>query len=127
MFYDDLRKLKDKFNLVNTTAGGEYYAIGTPIQEFDLDGNYIDHYNSMIEYCELHNLKPNAVSGISAVCLRKRNYCYNRIFRYAEDYVTEDDLTKLKKSLHQRDPKSVVITDLKGNILYEFDSIQQCK
>ena len=122
-----IKKLKDKFNLVNTTAGGEYYAIGTPIQEFDLDGNYIDHYNSMIEYCELHNLKPNAVSGISAVCLRKRNYCYNRIFRYAGDCVTEDDLIKLKKSLHQRDPKSVVITDLKGNILYEFDSIQQCK
>lgn len=122
-----ISKYKDKYNLVNTTSGGEYFAIGTPILEFDLDGNYIDSYTSMIEYCELHNWNSNRVAAISSVCLRKRNYCYNRIFRYFNDLVTEEDLLRLKKEFHRRDPKHFIIVDLDGNLLGEFNSFQEAE
>ena len=122
-----IKKLKDKYNLVNTTAGGEYYGIGTPIKEYDINGTYIDTYNSMIEYCEINNLPKNAVAGISSVCLRKRNYTYNKIFRYINDTVTKEDLIRLQKAEHQRDPKSFFVTDIYGNVLYTFTSIQQTK
>lgn len=49
----------------------------------------------MIEYCEINNLPKNAVAGISSVCLRKRNYTYNKIFRYINDTVTKEDLIRL--------------------------------
>lgn len=122
-----IEKCKDKYNLTNTTSGGEYYAIGTPILEFDMDGNFIESFNSMIEYTELKGLNPNCVASISSVCLRKRNYAYGRIFRYLDDSVTEEDLTKLKNALHQRDPQSFIIVDLDGNIISEFKSIQQAE
>ena len=117
-----IEKLSKKYNLTNSTSGGEYYGIGTPIQVFDLEGNYLETYNSMIEYAEL--LGKENYSAISAVCLRKRNYAYNRIFRYLGDNVTEEDLKKLKESFHNRDEKKVYIISLYGDILGEFDSIQ---
>lgn len=120
-----IEKLQDKYNLVNSTKGGEYYAIGTPIKVYTLDGTFIDSYNSMTEYTELNNLSINAVSGISEVCLRKRNYAYNRIFRYIADEVTEEDINKLQKSLHTRDPKHFIIVSQDKEILGEFNSIQQ--
>ena len=79
----------------------------------------------MTEYCELHNWNINLSTNISAVCLRKRNYCYNRIFRYINDSVTEEDLKKLKGSYHKRDPKHFIIVSIDGKILGEFDSFQE--
>ena len=122
-----ISKYKDIYDLVNSTNGGEYYAIGTPILEFDLQGNYIDSYTSMIEYCELHSWDPNRVAAISAVCLRKRNYCYNKIFRYLNDEVTKEDLDRLSKEFHRRDPQHFIIVSLEGEILGEFDSFQEAE
>ena len=48
--------LKEKFKLTNSTLGGEYKGIGTPINVFDLQGNYLETYDSMIEYTEINNL-----------------------------------------------------------------------
>lgn len=118
-----IEKLSNKYNLTNSTLGGEYYGIGTPIKVFDLDGNFLETYSSMIEYAEL--LGKSDYSSISAVCLRKRNYAYGRIFRYLDDTVTEEDLTKLRDSLHNRDKKHVLIISLYGEVLGEFESIQQ--
>lgn len=122
---DYIEKYKDEYQLTNTTKGGEYLGIGTPIDVFDLEGNFIESYNSMIEFAELYNLGINSVSSISAVCKRKRNYAYNFIFRYSGDIVTEEDLKKLKENFNKRDPKHIVIFDLEGNILGEFDSIHE--
>lgn len=68
----------------------------------------------MIEYTELNNLSKTAVSSISQVCLRKRNYAYNHIFRYINDIVTQDDLNKLKTAYHGRNPKHFVIMNIDG-------------
>ncbi len=122
---ETIKEYKEIYNLVNTTSGGEYYGIGTPIQVFDMEGNYLDSYTSMIEYTELYNLPENAVSGISSVCLRKRNYAYNRIFRYLNDTVTSDDLNKLNKSLLNNTYKHFFIFSLSGKLLGEFETIQE--
>lgn len=124
---DYIKKYKEIYNLVNTTSGGEYYGIGTPILVFDLEGNYLSSYSSMIEYAELNNLPPTSVSSISQVCLRNRNYAYNHIFRYINDTVTQEDLNKLKKSYHARDPKHFVIMSIDGKILGEFNSLQEAE
>lgn len=118
-----IEKLSSKYNLTNSTSGGEYYGIGIPIKVFDLDGNFLETYSSMIEYAEL--LGKSEYSSISAVCLRKRNYAFGRIFRYLDDTVTEEDLAKLRSSLHNRDKKHVLIVSLYGEVLGEFESIQQ--
>lgn len=122
---DYIKQYKEIYNLVNTTSRGEYYAIGTPILVFDIEGNYLETYSSMIEYAELNNLHPNSVSSISSVCLRKRNYAYNHIFRYLDDTVTKEDLEKLKKDMKHNSKKSVVIVSLSGKLLGEFESLAE--
>ena len=117
-----IRKYKEIYNLTNSTIGGEYYAIGTPIQVFDIDGNYLESYTSMIEYCELSNLRKTFVSSISAVCLRKRNYANNTIFRYIDDVVTSEDLIKVKKSLSKH-PVKFYVLDFDGNIIKIYNTI----
>lgn len=120
-----IAKLKDKFDLTNSTLGGEYKGIGTPINVFDLEGNYLETYDSMIEYIEINNLPSSVVSSISAVCLRKRNYTYGKIFRYIDDIVTLEDLVRLKDSLHKRDSKHFLLVSPDKSIIEEFHSIQQ--
>lgn len=122
-----IAKLKDKYQLTNTTAGGEYYGIGTPISVFDLNGNYLECFNSMTEYTEIHNLNINAVSSISACCQRRRNFAYNRMFRYAGDIVTKEDLIKYKEALHKRDSKHFYIISVEGKLLGEFESLQEAE
>ena len=122
-----IEKYSKLYPLTNSTSGGEYYAVGTPIKVFDLEGNYLDSYNSMIEYTEIFNLPKNAVSGISAVCLRKRNFAYGHIFRYLEDCVTKEDLNKLNNSFNKRNPKHFYIFDLEKNLLGEFNSLQEAE
>lgn len=111
------------YELVNTTKGGEYYAIGTPIDQYDMQGIYIDSYASMIEACECLNIKSTAVSGISANCLRKRTHAYNYIWRYAGDVVTKEDLDKMNASIEHSKPKQIHIYDLDGNYIKTYNSI----
>lgn len=124
---ETIAKYKDIYNLTNSTKGGEYYWEGVPIQEFDLNGIFIDSYNSMSEYCELHDWDFNRVAAISATCLKKRNYCHNRIFRYIGDTVTKEDLNRLKNEYHRRDPKHFIILSLDGDLLGEFNSFQEAE
>ena len=120
-----IKKYKDIYKLTNSTEGGELDCEGTPINEFDINGNYIDSYNSMTEYCNLHGWPETWSTSISAVCLRKRNYAHERIFRYINDSVTEADLKKLNEELHRRDPKHFIIVSVEGELLGEFNSFQE--
>ena len=122
-----IAKYKNIYKLTNSTPGGEYRFEGTPIKEYDLEGNFIDSYSSMIEYCELNGWDITRVSGISAVCRRERNYCYKRIFRYLEDDVTQEDLKKLQEEYHRRDPKHFIIVSIEGKLLGEFNSFQEAE
>lgn len=114
-----IKKYKETLDLANTTIGGEYYAIDTPIDCYDLQGNYIETFSSMVE--ALPGIKH--YSGISAVCNHKRNYAYGKIWRYQGEPVTKEDLEKVKKSLNKAKYKEVLIIDLEGNILDRFPSL----
>ena len=114
-----IAKYRVKWNLVNSTKGGEYYAIGLPVDCYNLKGEYITTYSSMIEASGgLKNY-----SSISAVCERKRNYAFGKIWRYCNDPVTKEDLERLNKSLSKRKFNKVYIISFDGKILEEFPSI----
>lgn len=118
-----IAKYKDVYNLVNSTLGGEYYAVGRSIDVYDLDCNYLNTFSSMVEYCELNGLNTDNYSSISAVCQRKRNYAYRHVFRYSGDIITEEDKLRLKKSLDKHSYKHLIVTDIYGSILGEYDSV----
>lgn len=122
-----IAKYKDILGLVNSTEGGEYPDRTSPIDEFDMEGNFLATYTSMTEYCELHNWPTSWATCISSVCLRKRNFHKSRIFRYSGDTVTDADLKRLKESLHKRDPKHFFIMNLSGEVLGEFNSLQEAE
>ena len=118
---------KGKYDLTNSTEGGEYVGIGSPIDVYDLKGNYLSSYSSMTEYCELHNLSDNFVSAISLVCKKVRNYAHNYIFRYSGEPVTEDDLDRLNKSLSIQKNRHFYVVDLDGNLVKEYDSFMEAE
>lgn len=120
-----ISKYKDIYELTNSTIGGELDCEGVPINEFDLEGNYLETYNSMTEYCNLHGWPETWATCISAVCRRVRNHTHNRIFRYLEDSITPEDLKNLNFNLHRSDPVSFIIMDLDGNVLGKFNSFQE--
>lgn len=114
-----IAKYKKAWNLVNSTKGGEYYAIGIPVDCYNLDGKYITTYSSLVEASGgLKNY-----SSISAVCERKRNYAFGKIWRYCNDTVTEEDLKRLNKSLTKRKYDKIYIINFNGKVLDEFPSI----
>lgn len=119
-----IAKYKDIYSLTNSTKGGELDCEGTPIEEYDMEGKYLDSYSSMTEYCNLHGWPETWATCISAVCLRKRNYTHNRMFRYIDDSVTKEDLENLNKNLHRTDPVSFIIMNINGEILGKFESFQ---
>lgn len=122
-----IAKYKDIWNLTNYTSGGEYYGIGKPIDVYDLKYNYIESCNSMIEYCELHNLDINVASSIGAVCRRIRNYYKTFIFRYKGDPITNDDKVRLQKSLNTKSYRHFYILTLDGDIYKEYNSIMDAE
>lgn len=122
-----IAKYKDVFNLTNSTEGGEYPDRCTPINVYNMEGEYLDSYTSMIEFCELNGWPKTWATCISSVCMRKRHYHKNFIFRYTNDTVTSDDIKELKETLHNRDPKHFYILNLDGEILGEFNSLQEAE
>ena len=80
----------------------------------------------MIEACEFFNINNVNYSGISASCKRKRNYAYDKIWRYIGDEITENDKQKLEKELKRQSIKKVYQFDLNGNFIKEYDSIAEC-
>ena len=117
-----IKKYKDIYGLTNSTAGGEYIYDGKPIDVFDMQGNYLDSYSSISEYCELNSKPKNFGVAISNVCSRKRNYAGNNIFRYSGDIVTLDDLERLQKSLSAKKYRHIYILTLDGELYKEYNS-----
>lgn len=123
-----IAQFKNKYSLTNTTKGGEYYGVGTPIDAYTLDCEYVGTFNSMIEFCELYKFPENFVSNISAVCRRDRNYTNKFIFRYTGDLITEEDKVRLQTSLNtSREGKHIFVVSLYGKVLAEFKSAREAE
>lgn len=124
---EEIKRYKYVYNLTNSTDGGEYPDRTVTICAYDMKGNFYGVYSSMTEFCELHGWSSTWATCISSVCLRKRQYHKNFIFRYLGDSVTKDDLEKLEKTFHNRDPKHFFIMSLDGDVLGEFNSLQEAE
>jgi predicted GIY-YIG superfamily endonuclease len=121
-------------DLVNSTAGGEYYAIGKPIDVYSLEGRLIGTYTSIIEAVENLNIisilttksKKYNYSSISACCKKKRTNAYGYIWRYAGDYLTKNDLERFKYQKERKKEKTVFKFDQNGNFVKEYKNIAEC-
>lgn len=122
---DTITDYSQKYNLTNSTTGGEYYGVGTPVEVYTLDGVFIDAFVSMIEAAEFFGLPENAVSGISACCLGKRNYAYEHVWRYVGKPVTQDDLNKINVSIESKLPKVFYLISLDGNTKHMVTSVKE--
>ena len=122
---DTIAEYSKIYNLTNSTSGGEYYGIGTPVEVYTLDGVFIDAFISMIEAAEFFGLSENAVGGISACCVGKRNYAYDHIWRYVGKPVTKDDLNKVKLSLEAKRPKEFFLISLDGTKKQKVNDIHE--
>lgn len=121
---DTIAEYSKIYSLTNSTMGGEYYGIGTPVSVYTLDGEFIDTFTSMIEAAEYYELSENAVSGISACCLHKRNYAYEKIWRYVDEGVTKAQLDKVKSSLESKKEKHFFAISIDGKTVKEFECVQ---
>lgn len=89
-----------------------------PIDEYDLDGNYINTYESAGYYSQCINSEYNNLS-INHSCRTKRRY-KDRYFRYKGD----EKPTKYVKPKSTR-IKKVYQYDLEGNFIKEYESVTQ--
>lgn len=112
------------YDLTNTTNGGEYWGIGTPVAMYDLDGNFIDSFTSMIEVTEVFGWSENVVGCISACCMHHRNYTHGHIWRYLNETVTKEDVQKVKESLAIKEEKHFYLISLDGSIIHECTSVE---
>lgn len=122
----EIKLIKEYKNLTNSTSGGEYLGIGTPVDVYNFNYDLIGTYSSMIEACEFFNINNINYSGISASCKRKRNHAYGKIWRYVGDNITESDKIRLEKELKRSSVKKVLQYDLNGNFIQDYKSIAEC-
>lgn len=122
----EIKLIRETENLTNTTKGGEYLGIGTPVDVYDFNYKLIGTFSSMVEACEIFKINSVNYSGISASCKRKRNYAYNKIWRYIGDPITNSDKERMEKELKRSTIKKVLQYDLNGNFIKEYESIAEC-
>lgn len=82
------------------------------VNQYDLNGNFINHYNSIIE---ASNFDVNIASGISACCRKKIKQSNNYIWTY--DYEQPPKKVKIKKS-----KRKILQYDLNENFIKSFES-----
>lgn len=122
----EIKLIREYTDLTNTTNGGEYLGIGTPVDVYDFNYKLIGTFSSMVEACEIFNINSINYSGISATCKRKRNHAYGKIWRYIGDEITKDDKKRFEKELKRSSIKKVLQYDLNGNFIKEYESIAEC-
>lgn len=118
-----IEQSKNKYELTNSTEGGEYYGIGTPIDVYTLQGTFVGSWDSMTEFCEDNNEHINFVSSIKDCCKKNKSYAHNWIFRYSGDNLTEEEIQKANKSYNFLHSGHYYIISIDSEeVLGEFDS-----
>lgn len=105
----------------NQTIGGQNNAPNKfpehPVNEYTLQGELLYTYKSVIDASDATGFSMSDISSCSSRV--KINRVKNRIFRYVDDPLTEDE----KNFYIKRYPK-IRQYDFKGNLINEFDFIQ---
>lgn len=108
-------------NGYNQTIGGQNNAPNKfpehQVNEYTLQGNLLHTYESVIDASEATGFSR---SDISSCALRTKVYrVKNRIFRFVDDPLTEDE-----KNFYIKKYPKIYQYDIKGNLINEFDFIQ---
>ena len=103
--------------LANISIGGEY-KVGDPkkVIQYDLEGNFISIWNSVLEIANVLNINDKAVY---AVLNNINNTCNNFIWKwYSDDY-----LKKIKIDFYNKNKKIIYQYDKDCNYINIYDSI----
>lgn len=113
-----VRKI-EKGKLINGLESNER-GLPKPFKVYDLNGNFIDEYESAKDFSIKNNIKARGtLSGI----LRRRELKYkNNIVLFSNDTLTNDDIDKVKSMGIIK----VDLYDLNDNFLKRFDSAKEC-
>lgn len=127
----------NKFNTLNpngynNTIGGKendgFQRIDRKVYQFDLSGKLLQQYNSLQDACDLTGFSK---TGISKCCLLKTNSSFGFVWRYEDTLQDYNGYTShwindsnINVSLSgQHIMKGVIQYDLKGNIVQEYQNI----
>ena len=111
---------KEKVITLNGLTTNEK-GIPKPFKLYDLNGNFIEEYESAKEYSEKHNV---VVRGMLSIILKRRTLLYKKqIILFSNDNLTTNDIENVKKRLTKR---KVDLYDLNNNLIKPFNSVIEC-
>lgn len=124
-FHFDRCTEKQKISAVETK--------GKPVDEFDLNGNYIKTWNCMSDAAKHHNTD---TSNISYACKSKQHQLLGHLFFYKDDVTKEYVKDFCNKKLYKKRRKysnshalkqqhAVNQYDMNGNFIKHWDSIKE--
>lgn len=106
--------LAEKSNGYNMTLGGEgQNGNGKKVKQYDLDGNFIKEYNSIIEASRQCHVSD---TGISNCCAKRRKQCGGFLWCYDGQEILSPYKSKGKK---------VIQYDLDGNYIQSFNTMKE--
>ena len=95
--------------------------LSKPFKVYDLNGVFIEEYNSAKEYCVKNNVK--ARGTLSGILSRRELIYRNFIILFSNDMLLIEDILYVKK---KKTRKSVDLFDLNGNHIRKFLSVNDC-
>ena len=121
---EEIQTHLEEWDLTNSTPGGEYYAIGRPIDVYTLEGKFVESCDSMLEFCEKHKKRKTFGCSIKDSCMKYKSYADQWIFRYAGDPLTDYDIQRAQHSYKYHNPGKFIIVDIRSKqILGEFNQL----
>lgn len=106
--------LAEDSNGYNMTLGGNgQNGYGKSVKQYDLNGNFIRKYNTIIEAALDTGIKD---SSISNCCAKRRNSCGGYMWCFEEDEITKP---------YKKRGKKVYQYDLQGNLLNIYSTAQE--
>lgn len=113
-FYNS--KVPNGYNIADGGEGGSNWNL-RPIVMLDLNGNFIKHYDYIVQCENEMNLNH---STISACCKNKEKRYKNYLFMYEEDYMKKGPIQYIKPKPSRS--RQVLQYDLQGNFIKEYIS-----
>lgn len=115
------RKLQSETR-IKRIASGEIKLYGKEIYQYDLNGNFIEKYNTIKEACKKNNIHPSTICRFLKGTYKKGgDYLWSLTYKEKlEPYVkSKRDLSCLNKKVEVLDYNSL-------KVIYTFNSLKEC-
>jgi len=119
MYKEDYQKLTNKDTIHYNNEIGEYNK--EPVMKLDLNGKFIQEFNSISEASRLVN--GATIAKISKCCKKERKSNGGFIWIYKKDY--SDNNTYSWNGIHNGKSKEVIQLSLNGDFISEYSSITE--